>query len=253
MGIGRAFAEACARRGMNLILVALPGIELDETADFIRTTYQVEVNTFPVDLSQIDGPQKVYDFCNEHHYSVNFLINNAGAAGTAVFEHSPLKYSDMRIMVNVRALVLLSRIFIPMMKNLPGSYILNIGSMGAFYPIPYKSVYSASKMFVVTFSRAIREELRNTNISISVVCPNGVETNSGTYGRIKAHGMIGKYSKIDKDALAEYTLQKMYKGKSVIIPKRINRVMKHLNRIIPTSLTIKFLKKEFEKEVRVSS
>lgn len=251
-GIGRAFAEICAQKGMNLFLVALPDEALSETEKFIRKHWNIHVFTLGIDLTRLEAPEKVYHYCIEHNLKINILINNAGRAGTAVFEESSPEYSDERILLNIRALVLLSRLFIPMLKEFPEAYILNIASLSGYYPIPYKTVYSASKAFVIRFSLALAEELRNTSIQVSTVCPNGVETNPGTFARIHAHGFWGNLSKIDRYELAEYTLKKMFRGEKVIIPKWINRFFLLLAKITPLRLQMKLLRKEFEKEVIVS-
>ncbi len=137
---------------------------------------------------------KIFNKCKELGLKVDLLINNAGAAGTTIFEKSSLEYSNSRIQLNIRALVLLTRLFISDLKKSLPSYILNIGSMSAYYAIPYKCVYAASKAFVVSFSLALNNELEDTSISVSVVCPNGVETNKGTCNRIKKHGIIQRNS-----------------------------------------------------------
>ncbi|NLI25214.1 MAG: SDR family NAD(P)-dependent oxidoreductase [Bacteroidales bacterium] len=251
-GIGRAFAEICARKGMNLFLVALPDKDLIETGEFIRNQWKVHVETLGIDLTEKDAPEKVYQYCIEHNLKVNILINNAGRAGTAIFEESSLHYSDERILLNIRALVLLTRLFLPMLKESEKSFILNIASLSGYYPIPYKTVYSASKAFVIRFSLALAEELRNSSVQVSVVCPNGVETNPGTYGRIRAHGFWGDLSKIDRFELADYTLDKMFRGKNIIVPKWINRFFLFLAKITPLTFQMRLLRKEFEKEVKVS-
>lgn len=251
-GIGRAFAEKCAQRGMNLFLVALPDEDLTETEKFIRNRWNVHVESLGIDLTEKDAPEKVFQYCIHRGLKINMLINNAGRAGTAIFEQSSPQYSDERILLNIRALVLLTRLFLPMLKESEKSYILNIASLSGYYPIPYKTVYSASKAFVIRFSLALAEELRNSPVQVSVVCPNGVETNPGTFGRIRAHGFWGNLSKIDRFDLADYTLSRMLHGKQIIIPKWINRFFLFLAKITPLSLQMKLLRKEFEKEVKVS-
>ena len=127
-GIGEAMAIECAKRGHNLLLVALPGPELENTAGMIIEKYGIDVKTFPVDLTDFTGPESVYKWCESNNYKVNFLINNAGIAGTAIFEKSSIEYSDQRILLNIRALVLLTRYFIPMFRaHGDNCYILNIG------------------------------------------------------------------------------------------------------------------------------
>ncbi len=251
-GIGKAYAKEFAKRGRNVLLVALPEPQLDETAQEIAQEFNVKVDTLPIDLSTADAPQKVYDWCKTQNYTVDILVNNAGLAGISVFAESPIEYSDLRIQLNIRALVILCRLFIPDLKKLPKGYILNTGSLSAYYSIPYKSVYAASKAFVVSFSKAIKEELHDTSVSLSVVNPNGVYTNKGAYERIKSHGLIGRIVAISADDLAKITISKMFKGKTVIVPKFANKMLLILQKLIPYKLKQHILRKEFLKEVRVS-
>lgn len=249
MGIGKALAVECASRGMNLLIVALPGKELEQTALEISERYNVLVRTMAVDLALCNGPELVYKWCIENAYLINMLINNAGLAGSGVFRNSGLAYTDTRIMVNVRALVLLTQLFIPLLEIHSKAYILNIGSMAAYFSIPYKSVYAASKAFVLNFSKSLSSELSDTSIHVSVVCPNGVETNSGTYTRIRAHGFFGRLTKIDASQLAYISITGMLNRTEVIVPKRINRLLLILNHFLPWKFHRKLIKNRFLKEV----
>jgi short-subunit dehydrogenase len=251
-GIGKAYAFELVKRGHPVLLVALPDEKLEQTKNELKSKYPVKVDCLAIDLSERDAPQQVYNWCKEKAYVVDILINNAGIAGTAIFDQSPVEYSDMRILVNVRALVLLCRLFIPDLKRLPKAYILNTGSLSAYYSIPYKSVYAASKAFVLNFSKAIRGELHGSSISVSVVNPNGVFTNEGTFGRINAHGAKGRLTALSSDELARIAIQAMFKGKGVIIPKFVNRFLLLLQKLIPAPLEQRILRKEFQKEVAVS-
>ncbi|MDP2423772.1 MAG: SDR family NAD(P)-dependent oxidoreductase [Bacteroidales bacterium] len=252
MGIGKALAFECASRGMNLLLVALPGNELSETAAEIAEKHDVTIHILAIDLSEIEAPKQVYKWCIDNNYNVSILINNAGMAGTSVFETSELDYSDMRILVNIRALVLLTRLFIPMLKTHPKSYVLNIGSQAAYFAIPYKAVYSASKAFVLRFTQALQLELSETSISLCAVCPNGVETNSGTFSRIKAHGIMGRLTKIEASDLARISIDAMLNGKTVLVPKTINRILLVCSKLIPNILEKRMLKRWFYREVEVN-
>lgn len=249
MGIGKAIAHDCASRGLNLLLVALPGKELEETANEVSSKFNVTVHTFAVDLALNDGPELVYKWCIANGYKVNVLVNNAGLAGSNVFRSSELAYTDSRIMVNIRAMVLLTQLFIPILEIHPQSYILNIGSLAAYFSIPYKAVYAASKAFVLSFSQALNSELSQSNISVSVVCPNGVETNTGTFTRIKAHGYFGRITKIEANRLAKVSIDGMLNKKEVIVPKRINRLLLVLNHFLPGKLRRNLIKQRFLKEV----
>ena len=252
-GIGKDMAHYCASLGMNILHAALPGTGLSEVNDIIINTYNVHSDYLEVDLATADGPEKVLNWVNEKEYQVNFLINNAGVAGTAVFEESSLKYINDRIMVNIRALVLLTRLFIPHLKKHQKSYILNVGSLSAFYSIPYKSLYAASKAFVVNISRALNAELKESGIKISVVCPNGVRTNPGTNFRIDAHGAKGQLTSLTSQKVAKIAVDKTLKENFLIIPGSINYFLYIISKIIPTFIQEKILLNEFKKEVLVSA
>jgi len=251
-GIGKAIAWYCGSINMNLLLVSLPGENLEGVAGDISKKHGVKTDFLETDLAQIKGPESVFNWVKEKNYAVNILVNNAGVAGTSVFEKSEYDYNDLRIMVNIRALVLLTRYFLPELKKHDRAYILNIGTLSAFFSIPYKAVYSASKAFVVSFSRALRYELKGSAVSVSVVCPNGVRTNAGTDARIKAHGIKGRITAIPVEDLAKNSIDNMLKGKFLYIPLRINRFLMVLQKFIPLSLQQRILTNEFNKEVRAS-
>ena len=248
-GIGKAMALECAKRGLNVLLVSLPNENLSNTSNEISNKYAVQTDFLEINLTDSNGPQKVYNWCNKNNYNLTILINNAGLAGATVFEKSSLEYNDSRILLNIRALVLLTRLFIPNLKKSTNSYILNIGSLSAYYSIPFKSVYAASKAFVLSFSKSLKDELQKTTISVSVVCPNGVETNKESLQRLKSHGKMGRLTKISPQELAKYSISKMFQKKSVIIPKRINRFLLFVKKILPENLLQKLIHREFKKEI----
>ena len=126
---------------MNLILVSLPFEGLSEVAVAIAEKHKVRTVYFETDLSELDSPKQVFNWTQVNKLDINILINNAGLAGASVFEESDLNYIDARIMVNIRAMVMLMRLFIPVLKTHTSSYIMNVGSLAGFFPIPYKSLY----------------------------------------------------------------------------------------------------------------
>jgi short-subunit dehydrogenase len=248
-GIGKQLAIELASKGINLLLVSLPHQNLKEISQEISIKYKVLTDFFETDLSEKESPKSVYNWASE--YNVYILINNAGLAGTSVFETSDDKYIDDRILVNVRALVLLTRYFIPEMMKMKEAYILNVGGLSAWYSIPFKSLYAATKAFVVNFSRAIRTEYKNTGISVSVLNPNGVRTNEGTLARINSHGKKGKYTTVAVEKVARDAIKGMFKGKFLIIPGILNRALLVISFIIPNSIQQNLLYREFYKEIKI--
>jgi len=249
-GIGLAVAHACARRKMKVILVALPGPELEETVRGLASEYGIAVYSLGIDLMEANAPRRVFEWCRDRDLVVSLLVNNAGLAGAVRFDESSPEYSDARILLNVRALVLLTRHFLPSMKKLREAFILNIGSLAGFYSIPFKSVYSASKAFVITFSRALDEELKHTAVQVKVLCPNGVRTNRGTHSRIDSHGLKARITIVPAEKLADFALKRLFRKRTVIIPGFANRILMMIGRLTPFPLKQRMLYSEFRKELK---
>lgn len=251
-GIGKSIAWYCGSLGMNLILVSLPDEGLGMVAHDISEKHNVRAVFLEIDLTKLDSPEMVFKWTQQQNFKINILVNNAGMAGASIFELADLKYIDDRIMLNIRALVILSRLYIPLLKTHDRSYILNVGSLAAFWPIPYKSLYSSTKAFVLYFSKSIRSELKGTGVSISVLCPNGVRTNVAMHARINSHGRMGRMTELSADAVARMGINGMLKEKFVIIPGKINMFVLLVGKIFPTALQQKFLVREFGKEIRAT-
>lgn len=248
-GIGKAIAYELASRGYSLLLISLPNENLTQVAEDIHEKYNVSTEYFEVDLSEQLGPKSVFNWVVKNNYKLNMLVNNAGMAGTSVFKECDEKYIDDRVMVNVRALAHLCRYFVPLLSQHEKAYILNVSSLSAYFAIPYKSLYSSTKSFVLNFSRAIRTELKETPVSVSVLCPNGVITNAGTYGRIEAHGKKAQWTSISPEKVARKAVTGCLSKRFLIIPGKINWFLLFLSRLIPRVLEQRILYNEFKKEV----
>lgn len=232
-GIGKALALECAAKGMNLLLIALPGAELEETASQVRNLHQVECYTLGVDLSVHCAATKVYDWVISNGYKVNILINNVGLGSKGVFEEVPLDFYYTQIHLNVIATCMMTRLFISELKKHGPAHIMNTGSMGGFFLLPHKTVYSATKAFVYSFSRSLRLELKPTNITVSVLCPGGTDSNAKTTAINKDLKGLAKASILMPEAVAKEAITGMLKGKAVIIPGALNKFSYYLSRMVP--------------------
>jgi short-subunit dehydrogenase len=249
-GIGKAYAFECARRKMNLILVSRPSTRLPEAAAEVSAKYKnVDVKYLACDLTDMDAPQKVFDWCSGQGLKVNYLINNAGTVGTTPFYKCDPEYLDSLILLNIRALTLLTRLFLPEMKKYQVSKILNVGSMSGFFPIPYKSVYSASKAYVHSFSKSLETELAGSGVEIYLVAPNGVMSNPRVAERIKDHKLMGRLVSLSAEKFVVLSLDKVESGKKFYVPLFSNKFLFALSRILPDRLLLNLVKKEFKKEL----
>ena len=245
LGIGRALAFECAGKGMNLILVALPGPELAETATKIGERYPVSILTLGIDLTEDDAPEKVYSFIKDQGVKINILINNAGFGTNGLFENSSLDLDFRMIQLNNMAMIGLIHYFIPELKKSSPSHILNMSSMEATLPLPYKSVYTGTKNFIYAYSLALNEELRPDHIRVSVLCPGPVITNEEGLRRYKAQGVKARLIIMMPDQVAKKAISAMLKGKTIIIPGFTPWLITKVINFLPELLKMRILERIF--------
>lgn len=175
-GIGTAFAELLADKGFNLVLVARRIDRLEKIASKIKKNHAVEIKCFKCDLSKNSERLELLKKIDDHKYSIQTLINNAGYAVPTEFVDSSWEEQKNAIEVLVQAVVHLSHVIIKkMIKNKKGM-IINIASTAAHLPESSGSVYSPSKSFLVSYSRSLAMETKEHNIKVCAVCPGLTRT-----------------------------------------------------------------------------
>jgi short-subunit dehydrogenase len=240
-GIGRALAEECARRKMNLILVARSAAELDELSQSLQSTHDIKIHTYQADLCRPDAAKGLANFCVRHQYAVNIVINNAGNGFWGKFSELKLEDQMSCVNLNVSAVVSLTHSFLPLLKKQKRGYILNVASIAGFLPMPYFSIYAATKAFVVSFSRGIRHELKKESISVSCLCPGPTET-----GFVASAGMkdfrFNKNSLFMKSAdVAKIGIDGMLRGREIIVPGASNKLSAVMSGAIPKKILSKIM------------
>jgi len=232
-GFGKALAIECARKNMNLILIALPGSNLSYLASFIHKNFPVDVEIFEKDLTKEVDCYDLHLQVLDAGLRVNVLINNAGIGNTQLFAETSPELFKQQIKLNVLATTLLTSLFIPELKKNGPSNILNVGSLSSFFYLPKKQVYGATKSFIYFFSKSLRRELQRDDISVSVVCPGGMNTNFHVSLLNRSAGFISRMSILNPEEVAPIVIGKMIKGKEVIIPGTVNRLSMLLDKLLP--------------------
>lgn len=242
-GIGKALAEECAKRGMNLVLVALPDDLLNEVADSIEQEYNVDVRTFGVDLIEEDAIDRLYKWYLKQNIQVDFLINNAGFGTAGLFEEIDIDTLSKMVKLNNLVLMKMTHAFIPELKKLKKAHILNLGSMESLLTLPYKTIYSSTKKFNYAFSLAIREELKSHNISVSLLCPGPVPTHKEARDRIVHQGWKVRAIVKMPEEVAEIAIRKTLKGKRIIIIGFANKLFVAIAALLPVSIRMYLLER----------
>ena len=177
-GIGEEFARQLAARGWSLILVARSQDRLEKVRSELMSAHMgIDVVAIPLDLTISGAPADLFQRTQAAHLDVDLLINNAGFGAFAEFASLDLGRVRQMLDLNIVALVELTHLYLqPMMQRRRGG-IINVASVAGFAPLPYSTVYAATKAFVKSFSDALYQEARQRGVHIMAVNPGSTETN----------------------------------------------------------------------------
>jgi len=232
-GIGKSMALALAKRGFNLYMVSRSEQELKDLAKDVQEKYGVRAETLSADLSKIDGAKQTADWIKQNNWPLSVLINNAGYGIWGEYADLNLEEQLEMCHLNMDTVVYLSHELIPVLKKADQSYIMNVASTAAYQAVPTLAVYSATKAFVLSFTRALRFELKKTSVSVSCLCPGPADTGFAQRAGMDALSKMAAKFNMQPDIVAEAAINGMLKRKSEIIPGFTNRIGAYANRFLP--------------------
>jgi short-subunit dehydrogenase len=234
-GIGVDFARRLAAGGRPVVLVARRRDRLESLADELRRAHRVEVDVVAQDLAAPGGAAALADAVRGR--DVEVLVNNAGYGIQGRFvEMDPAEVERM-IRLNVVALTELTQRFARAMAARGGGFVLNVSSASAFLPTPYVAAYAATKAYVLSFSEALRDELRGTGVSVTALYPGITTTEFNDVAHAKTPAVMGP-SILSADAVAAVGLRAMFARRRAAVPGIINRVNAVLSTVLPRGLIV---------------
>jgi short-subunit dehydrogenase len=224
-GIGVAIARELAERGHSLILVARREERLRSLADELSREHGVDAVVHVADLRRRKAREGLEQALAADGRFVEVLVNNAGFGSRGEFVTNDTGRMVDMVRLNVEAVVDLTGRFLPGMTNRGRGAVINIASTSAFQPLPGSAVYAAGKSFVLSFSEAIRTELRGSGVTVTAVCPGPVKTEF-----VDAAGMEGVDSATPDvfwtpvEDVARAAVEGAASDKRVVVPGTLNRV-----------------------------
>lgn len=246
-GIGRAIAEELASRKIDILLVARSENLLAELRNKIEKNYKVRCNYFVADLSKAEAAENIYHWCVGKNYPVNILVNNAGYGLSGSFESRPIDEHIDMINVGMLSTIKLIHLFLPQLKQQPKAYILNIGSSAAYQAVPYLSTYAASKSFIVNFTRALKYELRNSNVEVSVVNPGVTDTDFSATANVPEKGLkTAEKIAMLPGQVAKIAVNSMFGGKAEVLIGFITRLTVFFVKLLPKRFSEKTAAKFYQ-------
>lgn len=240
-GIGKSIAFELASRKFNLFLIARSEDLLRSLSEEIKSKYGVDCRWKAADLSKESEVNDIANTILTTLPDTNVLVNNAGYGLWGSFDEVTSDRLLNMMDLNMRTPVLLTHRLIPLLKKQNQSFILNIASTAAYQAVPTLNIYAASKSFMLLFSRALKYELKKTNISVTCVSPGATDTNFMDVAGMTTPEMIKRAEKFNMtpEAVAKASVEAMLKKKNEVIPGFVNLISVFMQRFVPKSLTEK--------------
>lgn len=226
-GIGFELARIFARNQYGVVIVSGNEDKLNKAERSLKKEVDTDIRSIKQDLTKQGAAQKVYNQVKEMNIDITVLINNAGVGVVGPFEEVDIEQDRKMLMLNILALVELTKLFLVDMYQKNKGRILNVASTGAFQPGPYTGTYYASKSFVYSISKAIRYEARKKGVKVSVLCPGATETEF-----FHRTGKSIPKCAMPAEKVADIAYKRFMRNKEVIVPGILNNLL----RMIPIKM-----------------
>jgi short-subunit dehydrogenase len=241
-GIGKELAGLFAA-DHDLILVARREAELNALADELRKQPGRTVHVIPADLGDPAAPQRLFDEVTAKGLTVDVLVNNAGFGTLGPFHDTDLAKSLTMIQVNVTALVHLTGLFLPGMRQRGRGRILNVASTAAFQPGPFMAIYYATKAFVLSFSEALWDELNGSGVTVTCLCPGPTRTEFADAAGMHGTRLFSGPNVMDVTSVAKAGYAATMRGKRLVVPGFLNRLLVFAGRFAPRRLLLRVVRR----------
>ena len=243
-GIGRTLASALAQSGCHLALADVNAVALAETSAQVRAL-GVRVSEHTLDVADRSAVAALPDAVIAAHGQVDLLINNAGVALGGTFDQVSVENFDWLMRINFDAVVTMCRAFLPLLRQRPEARIVNLSSLFGLITPAGQTAYCASKFAVRGFSNALRLELNDSNVGVTVVHPGGVATaiatsarpaeGSSEAGQARKLARAKRLLRMPPARAAEIILRGIERNKSRVIVGNDALILSWLERLMPVS------------------
>jgi short-subunit dehydrogenase len=233
-GIGAAFARALRARGERLVLVARRRDRLQELSRELGGEDTAAV--MAADLTEPRAIDRLAEEIRARGFIVDLLVNNAGAGHTSRFHEEPREIVLRMIDLNVRALVDLTHAFLPGMVARGRGSVINVASNAAFQPVPFLTVYAATKAFVLSFTEGLASELGGTGVRVQALCPGLTATEFLEAAETGPGLFINKMPAMSAEDVVACSLRGLELGRLRVVAGLTNRLMAGVQHFVPRAI-----------------
>jgi short-subunit dehydrogenase len=245
-GLGKAFAAECAVRGWDLFLTDMTESSLSVLAEGLRRLYNIGVRYAPCDLTDPAARERLWETIRAEGLQFHMLINVAGLDYEGPFAERSLEELSTIVRLNIESVVAMTRMVLQFRDQTRTLRIVNVSSLAGYYPLPVKAVYAASKRFLLDFSLALRHELRESNVTVTALCPAGMPTNPPVIRAIEVQGFMGRVTTKNVGFVASRTIDRALANRAVYIPGAINLALRCLGALVPRSVITALIDKRWQ-------
>jgi uncharacterized protein len=235
-GIGLELASLAAQDGQDLVLVSRQRERLETVGRGLAEEYGVRVSVLAKDLSDPSAPAEIARELGDRGIAVDVLVNNAGAGVFGLFAETSLDRELEIIQLNVTALTHLTKLFLAGMRARRKGWILNVSSTAAFQPGPLMAVYYATKAYVLSFSEALANECAGTGVHVTTLCPGPTRTEFQQRAGFQPMSIVQTRLVPSAAEAARAGWEGMKRGKRLVIPGFLNRVLVQAERFTPRQM-----------------
>lgn len=240
-GFGKEFVRLLLAEDTldEIWVIARSGEKLQKLKDELGS----RIVAVPMDLTDSEARKRFAEKLETEDVVIRFLVNNAGYAKFCSYDELGVEESLDMLELNCNAVVAMGLYCIPHMER--GSHILNIASLASFQPLPYLNLYSASKVFVRNYSRALHMELKERGVTVTAVCPGWMDTALYERADIGADHTIRIFRGMeDPKRMAEKAFRDAKKGKDISVPGMYTKFCYAASKVFPQKWMMKLWLKQ---------
>ena len=234
-GIGLELAKLFAKDKYNLVLVARSQEELSQAASKLQQS-GVQVKTIAKDLFEQQAPFEVYNEIKAEGIQIDVLVNDAGQGQYGAFTTTDINRELDIIQLNIGAYVTFTKLYLQEMVARKEGKILQVSSLGAEIPGPLQAVYHGTKAFVTSFTEAVREEVKDSGVTLTLLEPGVTDTDFFNKASMERAKLVAEGSKADPADVAKDGYEALMAGKDKVVSGFMNKVQAAISNILPDSL-----------------
>lgn len=244
-GIGYELTKLFAQDGYNLVLVARSENELNTFAEELRSMHGIQVITINKDLFKRESAFEVYEEVSKQGIQVTILVNDAGQGVYGEFKNTDINRELDIIQLNIGSVISLTKLFLKGMLERNEGKILNLGSIAGESPGPWQAVYHGTKAFIHSWSAAIRNELKDTNIQVTVLVPGATDTDFFHKANMESSKILDtKLS--DPAEVAQDGYEALFAGEDKQVSGMKNKMQVAMGNVVSDSMAAENMRKQQE-------